>query len=315
MEEELMDLERRITEIRTALEAKKAKEVEFMQKLEKAQQGYIVLNVGGVRYTTSRATLARYPESMLESLVSGRFDLKPMADGSVFIDRDGTHFGVVLNAMRTGALMYPPGFADYKALAAEVEFYQLPFKVPHSRGNGPIMADFTRPKLCRLLSSARLVDLSGVRFCGLDLSRLRFFNSEGISATTGGFAVRFIGCDFAGCTFAQARCFSVNFRECLFVGAEFTGAVFDQCLMAGCQFDEADLSNAKFTKCDMKQASFVDATLSEAAITDCDLTGANLTRAVIDKTNFTGSALANANLKDVDTKTANWTKVTGLVTQ
>jgi hypothetical protein len=170
MEDELAALEQRIEEIRTALEAKKAKEAAFMEKLEKAQQGYIELNVGGIRYTTSRATLARYPQSMLESLVSGRFALKPMADGSVFIDRDGTHFGILLNAMRSGVLSFPPGFVDYKALASEVEFYQLPFDVPRARGNGPIKADFTRSQFCQLLAATtQYKDFSGLRFCGLDL--------------------------------------------------------------------------------------------------------------------------------------------------
>jgi uncharacterized protein YjbI with pentapeptide repeats len=312
MEDELAALEQRIEEIRTALEAKKAKEAAFMEKLEKAQQGYIELNVGGIRYTTSRATLARYPQSMLESLVSGRFALKPMADGSVFIDRDGTHFGLLLNAMRTGVLSFPPGFVDYKALASEVEFYQLPFDVPRARGNGPIKADFTRSQFCQLLAATtEHKDFSGLRFCGLDLSGLRLFGET--VASTGGFRVRLVGCDFSGSTLSHIRCQEVHLSQCSFVGADLTGAYFESCSMVACEFDEADLSTATLARCNLDKSSFEDADLSNANVTGCTLTNANLTRACLDKTNLTGSALANANLKDVDTKTANWTKVTGVV--
>ena len=54
--------------------------------------------VGGTRYSTSRSTLTKYPESMLGVMFSGRHDLETMkcSDGSFFSDRDGTHFIYVL---------------------------------------------------------------------------------------------------------------------------------------------------------------------------------------------------------------------------
>src|SRR5690348_1562945 len=108
MEHEVEQLESQIKAIRESLKKKKDKEEALAAKLEKDRQGYVRLNIGGLIYTTSRYTLAKYPDSMLESLVSGRFELKPLEDGTIFIDRDGTHFNIILNALRdNGQLHFP----------------------------------------------------------------------------------------------------------------------------------------------------------------------------------------------------------------
>ncbi len=62
----------------------------------------VKLNVGGVRYETSRATLTSVPDSMLATMFGGRPDMlqRDPDDGSVFIDRDGERFGLILDYMR-----------------------------------------------------------------------------------------------------------------------------------------------------------------------------------------------------------------------
>ena len=52
----------------------------------------IHLNVGGKRYTTTRATLMRYPESMLGAMFSGELPTSVDEHGCYFIDRDGPMF-------------------------------------------------------------------------------------------------------------------------------------------------------------------------------------------------------------------------------
>ena len=50
------------------------------------------LNVGGFKFTTSRASLCRFPGSHLEAIFSGRHGTGAIVDsrdGSYFIDRDG----------------------------------------------------------------------------------------------------------------------------------------------------------------------------------------------------------------------------------
>lgn len=59
---------------------------------------------------------------------SGRHGISKGPDGSVFLDRDGRHFGDVLNFLRDGQLAYPPDGTDYKyllELRAEAEYYGL----------------------------------------------------------------------------------------------------------------------------------------------------------------------------------------------
>ncbi|XP_071112023.1 uncharacterized protein [Haliotis cracherodii] len=62
----------------------------------------VELNVGGSKYTTSTITLTKEPDSLLALMFSGRHHVQKDADGSYFIDRDGTNFRHILNYMRDG---------------------------------------------------------------------------------------------------------------------------------------------------------------------------------------------------------------------
>jgi hypothetical protein len=75
-----------------------------MQKQEEAQQGRVVLDIGGYRYTTSVQTLRRLPGTFFDSYFSGRYTMDRSEDGSIFIDRDGEHFGHVLEYLRDGVV-------------------------------------------------------------------------------------------------------------------------------------------------------------------------------------------------------------------
>jgi hypothetical protein len=80
------------------------REIAAMQKQQEAQQGRIVLDVGGYRYTTSVQTLRRLPGTFFDAYFSGRYTMDRSEDGSIFIDRDGKHFGRVLEYLRDGVL-------------------------------------------------------------------------------------------------------------------------------------------------------------------------------------------------------------------
>ena len=58
-------------------------------------------------------------------MFSGRHNIKTEEDGSIFIDRDGEHFKLILNYLRDGKL--PSGLSNdtREALAAEAEYYRL----------------------------------------------------------------------------------------------------------------------------------------------------------------------------------------------
>jgi hypothetical protein len=83
------------------------------------------LNVGGEVYVTTRATLTRYPESMLGAMFSGQLPTARDSNGCYFIDRDGSTFRHVLNFLRCGQIVLPSDFSQLDLLAAEADFYRL----------------------------------------------------------------------------------------------------------------------------------------------------------------------------------------------
>lgn len=312
MEDVLADLEKQIEDVKAAIQAKKAKEEELAKQLHKFHSGYIKLNVGGVEYTTSCGTLARYPSSMLESLVSGRFEVKRLEDGSVFIDRDGRLFGIILNALRTGTLSVPPGFQDFEALAREIEFYQLPFKVPRARG---AWADFSRADFCHLLaeSKPRPRFFVGMRFCGLDLSGLRFIGHNKLAPNPNGFSVCFSGCDFSGCTLEGSRFEEVDLTNCSFQHADLTSCIFITCDLSRSDFTKAVLKKATLRKCVLVEAKLIRANLTEAECMESNFTKCNFHSAKLQRTNLTNANLSNTIMSETDTSTANCTGVQGVI--
>ena len=85
----------------------------------------IVLNVGGIEYTTSRATLIKYPESMLARMFSGTVPTAIDKKGRYFIDRDGKLFHYILQYLRTGFTIFPEDKLESEALTIEADFYML----------------------------------------------------------------------------------------------------------------------------------------------------------------------------------------------
>eukprot|EP01083_Nonionella_stella_P260763 888660_1 len=87
----------------------------------------ITLNVGGLKYETSLHTLTKYRDSVLSKMFEGKFSLIPSKDGSYFIDRDGTYFGMILNYLRTGKITMPQTDRQYviSHLLMESQYYQI----------------------------------------------------------------------------------------------------------------------------------------------------------------------------------------------
>ena len=51
----------------------------------------VKLNVGGMYFATSKATLTRR-DNLLSVMISGNTEMVSDKDGSIFIDREGKHF-------------------------------------------------------------------------------------------------------------------------------------------------------------------------------------------------------------------------------
>lgn len=83
------------------------------------------LNVGGTKYVTTRATLRKYPHSMLGAMFMENIPLSTDKDGCYFIDRCGSIFQYILQFLRCGELILPKGFNELELLEVEADFYQI----------------------------------------------------------------------------------------------------------------------------------------------------------------------------------------------
>ncbi|XP_029002240.1 uncharacterized protein LOC114853252 isoform X2 [Betta splendens] len=84
------------------------------------------IDVGGLMYTSSLATLTKYPDSRIGRLFVGT---EPIVLDHLkqhyFIDRDGHMFRYILNFLRTSKLLIPDDFKEYSLLYEEASFFQL----------------------------------------------------------------------------------------------------------------------------------------------------------------------------------------------
>ncbi|RKO85437.1 BTB/POZ protein [Blyttiomyces helicus] len=96
--------------------------------LERAQATKVTLNVGGQLFDTSIDTLRSAGDSFFACLFGGKWVAKSDAhDGSIFIDRDGTHFRHILNSLRDGdKTVLPNDAATLSSIAAEADFFGMP---------------------------------------------------------------------------------------------------------------------------------------------------------------------------------------------
>ncbi|XP_065914500.1 uncharacterized protein [Dysidea avara] len=220
----------------------------------------ILLNVGGIRFSTSRSTLTKYPESMLGVMFSGRHDLETMkcSDGSFFIDRDGTHFRYILNYLRDGeerVWSFPKSLELLQEIFCEAKYYQL---------SGLLIA---------LNSLMREVDV-----VSQDSIALHFvagsgrYNSEN---SGGSFNVKYHS--------KQAISYKLKNMK----GLSFNSMRFSYPL----SFSDCDLSNASFTNCFFE---------SDVIFEDCILDGTTFSMlyglvATLHNVSFTGSKTDNTN--------------------
>jgi len=85
----------------------------------------VKLNVGGVKYSSTRSTLIKHPKSMLGAMFSGQIPSQLDEDGNFFIDRDGKIFRYILQFLRSGEVTLPKEHKDYSLLQSEALFYQI----------------------------------------------------------------------------------------------------------------------------------------------------------------------------------------------
>lgn len=89
-----------------------------------ARSGIIHLNIGGVLYTTTKATLVSRGSNFFGPLLDGQFgDLKDDTD-AYFIDRNGRLFGPILDYLRQGVLNIPTD-VKIEQIVEEAKYYAI----------------------------------------------------------------------------------------------------------------------------------------------------------------------------------------------
>ena len=135
IKEQEEDLTKRLSRFKTGLQdfhARQQKLDEDLKRIEsqnRIAESRVSLNIGGHIFTTSILTLTKIEDSLLATMFSGRHNLQREADGSFFIDRDGTNFRFVLNYLRDGdnsVDIIPDNAKLLQELMSEAEFYKLP---------------------------------------------------------------------------------------------------------------------------------------------------------------------------------------------
>ena len=89
----------------------------------------VLVNIWGIRFETSRPTLQRFPKSILGMMVKEDSPFKPGSSNMYFLDRDPSHFKLVLNYMRNKVCftkyILPKDRRYLEEILLEARYYRL----------------------------------------------------------------------------------------------------------------------------------------------------------------------------------------------
>eukprot|EP00271_Cylindrocystis_brebissonii_P007228 TRINITY_DN20520_c2_g1_i1.p1 TRINITY_DN20520_c2_g1~~TRINITY_DN20520_c2_g1_i1.p1 ORF type:complete len:310 (+),score=64.54 TRINITY_DN20520_c2_g1_i1:348-1277(+) len=277
----------------------------------KGLPGMVHLNVGGMLFTTMRDTLTqRDNESMLAAMFSGRHHVHvDSKSGTIFIDRDGTHFRHILNWLRDGAIPPTDSPAVCIELLREAEYYQL-------KGLASALAsaierrdmreddapELTRKEVIKCVQGAKAqfrgVNLSGEDLSFLDLTKADFSHARVVGTS-------FSRAELQGAVFKEAQADHANFhnanlKECHFGKANLQEAILTKANLESATFQDASLVGASLDEAVLISAHLQNADLTNASLEGANLEGANLKTAKLAGTNLRNANLQRAYLRDVD---------------
>ena len=82
----------------------------------------VTLDVGGTLFCTSYETLRKCGHVFFSRVAE---DAAACASNTTFIDRDPTHFRIILNYLRDTKCIFPGAWSSVAELAKEAHYYQL----------------------------------------------------------------------------------------------------------------------------------------------------------------------------------------------
>lgn len=309
------------------LQVKAAKEIDPLSNLretiENHDSDWITLNVGGVKFMTTRTTLtSREPESMFSCMFQHDrpFTWKSTTDESnaFLIDRSPKYFEPILNYLRHGQLIIDKGVSA-EGVLEEAKFYNisglmeiLEKKVQDEKDND---CKITRDFFCkRLLATQSNVELrcQGMNFEGCDLSKLdlrrinfRYANLKNACL---------MGANFAFCDMERADLSGAQLDGASLMGARMLCINLENANMRGCYLEEpsghrtnlegANLKGVNLSGSSMAGVNLRVAKLKKADLRNCDLRGAVLAGADLESCDLSGCDLHEANLRGANLKDA-----------
>uniref|UniRef100_A0A8C1KU93 BTB/POZ domain-containing protein KCTD9 n=1 Tax=Cyprinus carpio TaxID=7962 RepID=A0A8C1KU93_CYPCA len=229
-----------------------------------AHTDWITLNVGGRRFTTTRSTLVKEPESMLAHMFRDQdvWGNKQDEQGAYLIDRSPDYFEPILNYLRHGQLIINDGI-NLLGVLEEARFFgierlaeQLEGVIKNSQppdDHSPI----SRKEFVRFLLATPTK--SELRCQGANLQGVKMLctNAEGAS--------------LIGCNFEDPAGLKANLE-----GANLKGVDMEGSQMTGINLRVATLKNAKLKNCNLRGATLAGTDLENCDLSGCDLQEANL---------------------------------------
>ncbi|GBG32110.1 BTB/POZ domain-containing protein KCTD9 [Hondaea fermentalgiana] len=276
-------------------------------KLDNKRQ-VINLNVGGKSFVTTSNTLAACNGSLLYSIVKHSATMKAWtledASDAIFIDRDGEHFGYIVNWLRAKACCSgykPPPLRIRDEVIIEAEYFGI-----------DDLADFLRScrsSDCERIEPLRLLELKSMGATDFDGANFSNGSFDGVTFSSKT-SKRHARCaKFTSSSLQRARFDVMNLEHADFSGSRLDGASFRGANLSGAVFDGASLR-----KVDFSGACLEGAMLERAeTLNDCVFAGAKMhgillrdrldlqrvcmERADLSEADLSGSNLQRANLK------------------
>ncbi|KAK8758338.1 hypothetical protein V5799_004031 [Amblyomma americanum] len=295
--------------------------------LAPGNQDWVLLNVGGKHFATTRSTLvSKEPRSMLGRLFSEGSDgvTWPSARdsrGAYLVDRSPTYFEPLLNYLRHGQLILDRGVSP-RGVLEEARFYGIESVIPElerisqqGESDPGDCLPLTRQDVVHILT--RTSHLSELRFQGVDLSGadlsrldLRHINFKWANLRK----CRLTWANLSYCCLERADLTLANLEGAQLVGAKMMRANMEAAHLRSCNMEDPAGNSANLEGVNLKDADLDGsqmagvnlrvATLKNANLQNCHLRQAILAGADLENCNLSGSDLHEANLRGANLKDA-----------
>lgn len=295
--------------------------------LAPGNQDWVLLNVGGKHFATTRSTLvSKEPCSMLGRLFGQGSDgvVWPSArdsHGAFLVDRSPTYFEPLLNYLRHGQLILDRGVSP-RGVLEEAKFFGIESVIPElerisqqGESDPGDCLPLTRQDVIRILT--RTSHLSELRFQGVDLSGadlsrldLRHINFKWANLRQ----CRLTYANLSYCCLERADLTLANLEGAQLVGAKMMRANMEAAHLRSCNMEDPAGNSANLEGVNLKDADLDGsqmagvnlrvATLKNANLQNCHLRQAILAGADLENCNLSGSDLHEANLRGANLKDA-----------